>query len=151
MIEPVLQWFGARAATWSPPVLEVGSFNVNGSVRSMFAEPYIGLDMRDGPGVDVVGDVLTHHFGDGEFNTIVSTETLEHCAQPWKAIERMSYWLAPGGKMLISVPFRFDFHEYPSDYWRMTHEGLKLLFEAAGLTTLEAEIIDTHTYGMAQK
>ena len=152
MIDAVMQWFGQRAPACGGSVLEVGSYNVNGSVRPLFkGQPYIGLDMRAGPGVDVVADVLTHEFEDGQFGTIVSTETLEHCAEPWTAIERMGRWLAPGGKMLISVPFRFDFHEFPSDYWRFTHEGLRLLFERAGLTTLEAEIIDSHAYGVATK
>jgi SAM-dependent methyltransferase len=150
MIEPVMQWFGTRAGSCVPPVLEVGSYDVNGSVRSLFGAPYLGLDLRPGPSVDMVGDVLTAHFAE-EFNTIVSTETLEHCKKPWTAIERMARWLRPGGTMMISVPFQFDFHEFPSDYWRMTHEGLRLLFDNAGLITVEAEIIDSHTYGRATK
>lgn len=151
MIQPVLEWFGARAAECRAPVLELGSYYENGSVRDLFPQPYIGLDMRDGPGVDVVADVLTHEFQEGSFNTIVSTETLEHVTEPWTAIMRMARWLAPGGRMLISVPFSFPFHPYPQDYWRMTDTGLRYLMEKAGLTVLEAVIMDTHTYGMAVK
>jgi len=36
-------------------VLEVGSLNINGTVRDFFdAEEYIGIDIGEGPGVDVV-------------------------------------------------------------------------------------------------
>ena len=42
-------------------VLECGSYNVNGSVRDLFAvREYIGLDWRPGPGVDVVN--LVHEY-----------------------------------------------------------------------------------------
>jgi hypothetical protein len=36
--------------------------------------------------------------------------------------------LKPGGKICISAPFAWKFHGYPSDYWRFTHEGIKILF-----------------------
>ena len=34
--------------------LEIGSANVNGSVRSNFTGPYLGIDLAPGPGVDLV-------------------------------------------------------------------------------------------------
>jgi hypothetical protein len=39
-----------------PRVLELGSFNVNGTVRDVFhsVEQYVGVDERPGPCVDVV-------------------------------------------------------------------------------------------------
>ena len=42
--------------------------------------------------------------------------------------DRITRLLGPGGKVCISVPFAWKFHAYPSDYWRFTHEGIKLLF-----------------------
>jgi len=36
--------------------------------------------------------------------------------------------LKPGGKVVLSVPFAWKFHGYPSDYWRFTREGVKKLF-----------------------
>ena len=37
-------------------VLEIGSLDINGSVRPLFedAEYYLGIDMQEGPGVDLV-------------------------------------------------------------------------------------------------
>lgn len=151
MIDKVRAWVETVAGECKAPVLEVGSYNVNGTVRDLFPVPYIGVDMREGPGVDVVCDVTRGHFADGEFQTIVTTETLEHVTEPWTAIDRMSRWLAEGGMMIVTVPFMFGKHDYPNDYWRMTGDGLRYLFERAGLTCLEAFTDDTHTFGVATK
>ena len=36
-------------------VLEIGSYNVNGSIRAFFPNAnYTGVDLCDGPGVDIV-------------------------------------------------------------------------------------------------
>ena len=151
MIEDVRQWIAGKAEHCRAPILEAGSLNINGTVRDLFPEPYIGLDMRRGKGVDVVADMLTYHgFADDQFNTIISVETLEHVTEPWVAMERFARWLAPGGLLLIAVPFEWPLHEHPSDYWRFTHHGLRLLAERVGLEVLTAEL-DHHAYMMAQK
>ena len=60
-------------------VLDVGSYDVNGSVRDgiemLGCAEYIGVDMRDGPGVDEVCDTvkLVERFGVESFDIIIST------------------------------------------------------------------------------
>jgi SAM-dependent methyltransferase len=95
---------------------------------------YLGVDLLDGPGVDCVVD-LTSEFAavdeelEGErFGTIICLSVLEHCAQPFRMAENLTRLLKPGGKICISAPFAWKFHGYPSDYWRFTHEGIKVLF-----------------------
>lgn len=152
MIGAVRTWFEAHAVGCLAPVLEIGSYNVNGTVRDLFPEPYTGLDMQDGPGVDVVANAeLASTFAPGAFQTIVSTETLEHAQRPWEVIENMAFWLVPGGKALISVPFLFPIHNYPADYWRISDQGLRFLFEDCGLTMLACEMDDSHAYALAVK
>lgn len=66
-------------------VLEVGSLNINGTVRDFFdAASYLGVDVGPGPGVDLVipGEELS--FPDGEFDVAVSAECFEHNPQ-WAA------------------------------------------------------------------
>ena len=136
------------------PVLEVGSYNVNGSVRDLFFGKYVGLDMREGPGVDVIADIVSdswHRAGPEKFNTVVCTETLEHVTDPWKAIDNIADALNPGGLCIVSVPFLWNFHDYPSDYWRITPPGMELLFERAGFVEIDCrfggQILDEeHTY-----
>jgi len=63
-------------------ILEIGSFDVYGTFRSMFnsSGEYIGIDLSDGPGVDRV--LSAHHLletGDlGDFDMVISCEALEH-------------------------------------------------------------------------
>ena len=70
-------------------VLECGSYNVNGSVRGLFAaREYVGLDWRPGPGVDVVS--LVHEYQPGrKFDTVISTEMLEHDPHWRESVQRM--------------------------------------------------------------
>lgn len=68
---------------WGRPashVLEFGSRNINGTVRTLFedAEEYVGVDPVDGPDVDIVGDGATVDVGHGKFDLVVCTEVLEH-------------------------------------------------------------------------
>jgi SAM-dependent methyltransferase len=59
-------------------VLEIGSRNVNGSIRQFFRGcEYVGLDCQPGCCVDVVN--LAHEFADPDpFDVVVSCEAFEH-------------------------------------------------------------------------
>ena len=79
MHEAVIEFVGRYART-TGRVLEIGSRNINGSVRSLFpaASEFIGVDPVDGPDVDVVGDGSVVDLGHGTFDIVVCTEVLEH-------------------------------------------------------------------------
>lgn len=60
-------------------VLEVGSLNINGTVRDFFHFcTYLGIDVGPGPGVDLVveGQKLDH--SDNTYDTVISCECFEH-------------------------------------------------------------------------
>lgn len=60
-------------------VLEVGSLNINGTVRDFFTDcDYIGVDVAPGPGVDVVAHGEDLRYPTGSFDTVVSAECMEH-------------------------------------------------------------------------
>lgn len=73
-------------------ILEVGSYNHNGTVRDLFSDSnhYLGVDIISGPCVDIVGDINNEEFRESllwlynGFDIVVSTETLEHT--PWKPL-----------------------------------------------------------------
>src|SRR5678815_5993674 len=66
-------------------VLEVGSYNVNGSLKKLIPHR-VGTDMRAGPEVDIVcnAEDLRKHFDAESFDAVISTETLEHI-KDWRA------------------------------------------------------------------
>lgn len=64
-------------------ILEIGSFDVYGTFRSMFAtaREYIGIDLSAGPGVDLVlsaHDMVGSEGLGGDFDFVISCEALEH-------------------------------------------------------------------------
>lgn len=85
-------------------VVEIGSYDVNGSVRSLFEEAvrYVGVDIRPGPGVDVVADAATYD-GQGQFDIFVSTEVMEHMPQPVDLIRCAHRALRPGGLFILTA------------------------------------------------
>ncbi len=85
--------FCYRAALRTGPVdsaIEFGSRDVNGSARGCWPDTaWTGIDLEPGPGVDFVADACDPGFVellDPAF-LVLSTEMLEHCEQPRKAID----------------------------------------------------------------
>lgn len=130
-------------------VLEVGSLDVNGSVREVFepgSQCYRGIDRAPGPGVDEVmdGRAALGVFGYGVFDTVVCCECLEHDPRPWELIAAMHGLLAPGGHLFVSTPtFGFPYHGYPKDYWRLSEDAFReVVFEGFELLRLST-VVDT--------
>src|SRR5262249_44447048 len=115
------------------PILEVGSYQVPGqeeiaNLRPLFPDrPYTGLDLRAGPGVDLVADVEQLPQPAGSFGTVIAMNTFEHVARFWRGFDEVYRVLRPDGALLISCPFYFHIHDFPSDYWRFTPESFELL------------------------
>jgi len=60
-------------------VLEIGSLNINGTVRDFFdSTRYIGADVADGRDVDVVCNGENLDYPDNSFDVAVSAECFEH-------------------------------------------------------------------------
>ena len=81
-------------------VLEVGSLNINGSVRQYFEKcEYTGIDLGIGEGVDIVCKAHEHK-RPYHYQTIISTEMLEHDYH-WVASLLTMHTNLKGGGMLI--------------------------------------------------
>ena len=78
MHDAVINYVVAHLPADVGSVLEFGSRNLNGSVRSVIDAPYyVGVDLYEGPDVDIVGDAATVSLPD-RFDLVVSTEVFEH-------------------------------------------------------------------------
>lgn len=103
---------------------------------------YITFDMVPGPNIDVVGDILNLSFEDKSFDTVISTQVLEHVQKPWVMVSEIERILRPGGTAIVSAPFLVPYHADPHDYFRYTKEGMSALF-----TINNFEVIECNGYG----
>ncbi len=90
--------------------------------------------------VTYVGDVQAMPIVPAEsYDTAVCLETLEHVPEPWRAVGEIYRILAPGGKVILSVPHLSRLHDAPHDYYRYTAYGVRHLLESNGFTVLALE------------
>lgn len=113
--------------------------------RDLFSvDSYIGLDTaRSGHDhtrsqVDVEYDGETFPFSNGEFDSVVCFQVLEHVFHPQRFLQEIRRVLRPSGTLLLTVPFVWDEHEQPFDYARYSSFGLRHLLEANGFEPLDA-------------
>lgn len=71
-------------------------------------------------------------FENETFNTVFSTQVLEHVYDHHGMIKESYRVLKLGGYCIVTVPFTWELHEEPYDFFRITKHGLKELFEEAG-------------------
>ncbi len=139
MHESVMAFVKRHAQDMIAPVLEVGSYNVNGSVRGFCPTPYTGVDIVSGPGVDRVVPATSLPFPDGSFDTVISTEMLEHALDPIVCLEEMERVLKLGGLLLITARGNgFPYHN-PPDRWRFMPGTLSALGHDLGLECTEEQ------------
>lgn len=127
-------------------VLEVGSFNVNGSVRDLIRSrapaSYTGVDIAEGPGVDMIcrAEDLIPVFKKDSFGLVISTEAIEHIRDWRKVVSNMKNLLCRGGVLLITTRSKgFGYHGYPNDFWRFELTDIREVFSDMTITDLEAD------------
>ena len=119
-------------------LLEVGSLNVNGSIREYFNGEYIGVDRQAGKGVDIVCNAHSLPFSNEGYEVVVSTEMLEHDEMFWLSIKEMARVLKHGGYLILTARGNgFPEHSFPSDYYRFMPESFRILFELADCAIIE--------------
>jgi hypothetical protein len=123
-------------------VLEIGSLDVNGSVRDQFTGHYWGIDVTAGPGVDQVRNA--HELGQysGPYDVVLCLEMLEHDTAPWRTAEGIAACLDDGGIAIVTARgyvgrHAFPEHMVPHDYWRFSVDGMRHLLTWAGLDVVE--------------
>lgn len=129
-------------------VLDIGSLNINGSMRDVLFpnyDHYFGIDMVDGEGVDKVINAhdIVNAFQGERYNTIVCCNTLEHDNKFWLSLEVINRFLNHHGLLMFCVPtIDFPIHNHPNDYWRMTESAVReVIFE--GFEILDLQTIPT--------
>lgn len=85
-------------------VLEIGSKDVNGSIRPLFDKVtnYVGIDLVEGRSVDIVADAATFRI-DAQFDTVVCMEVLEHTDKGREICRTAHHHLLPNGIFLVTA------------------------------------------------
>ena len=87
-------------------VLDLGSLDINGNNRYLFDGnnyKYLGVDLGEGPNVDVIGKAHELKFIDNFFDVIISTEMLEHDPYWDSSVKNALRMLKPGGLMILTM------------------------------------------------
>lgn len=98
-------------------------------------EKYIGLDIEKSghdhknEKIDVFYDGKTIPFKDEYFDSIFSSEVLEHVENLDEILKELFRVLKKDSYMLVTIPFVWDEHEIPFDYTRFTSYGIINLFK----------------------
>ena len=106
------------------------------------ADEYIGVDWAaSGPGepcVDIVADITAPlPFPDGHADMVVAFQVLEHLPEPARFLAECHRVLAAEGTLILAVPFMWQVHDAPRDFYRFTRYGLAYLLEQAGFVEID--------------
>lgn len=134
--------YGTRART----VIDFGSRNVNGSMRSVCPHhlAYTGVDMESGAGVDVVvapGEPLP--FPSESYDLVLSSSCLEHDPCFWETFVDLMRLLAPGGYAYLNVPSNGRYHRHPFDCWRFYPDAGLALASWARRRELDVTLVES--------
>jgi SAM-dependent methyltransferase len=80
-------------------------------------------------------------FADDAFDTIILSDVLEHIPVPGRLWSEMHRILAPGGVVILNVPFLYWIHETPHDYFRYTEFSLRRFAEESNFKVVSLEPI----------
>jgi len=67
---------------------------------------------------------------------VIATNVMEHVRKPWVWIKELARICKPGGYVITINPASWPYHEQPIDCWRAYPEGMKALYEDAGLSVI---------------
>ena len=105
-----------KQSTEKLKVVDFGSYDVNGCLKPIFKDHnYIGIDMAEGPNVDIVCTNDTTPFEDQSIDIILSSSSFEHDDFFWMTFLEMCRILKPGGLIYINAPSTGPYHAHPGD------------------------------------
>ena len=101
---------------------------------------YVGADIAGNPSASLElrpdGSLPSE---DASFDLVLSTQVLEHVAEPELYLSECFRVLRPGGQLLLSTHGIMVYHPDPVDLWRWTCEGLDRAVRNAGFEVLRFE------------
>jgi SAM-dependent methyltransferase len=129
-------------------VIEIGSQDVNGSLRSVCPQGviYTGVDFVEGRGVDVVlEDPYVLPFHDASADIVLASSVFEHSEMFWVLFLEIMRILKPTGLFYLNVPSNGDFHRWPVDCWRFYPDSGNALVTWAKRNGMQPLLLESYT------
>jgi SAM-dependent methyltransferase len=83
------------------------------------------------------------------YDLVFCSQTLEHVPDPSTVIAEVVRVLKPGGQLWLTVPFYYEEHETPFDYYRYTQFGLSYMITKAGINLVSTEWLEGYFWTFA--
>ncbi|HGY9638930.1 TPA: glycoside hydrolase family 99-like domain-containing protein [Pseudomonas putida] len=131
-------------------IVEIGSQNVNGSLRDVCPtnSEYIGIDFTPGNGVDIIiDDPYKLPFADNSVDTVVSSSVFEHSEFFWLLFLDLMRILKPNGLLYINAPSNGYIHRYPVDCWRFYPDSGNALVSWAKRNGFQPTLLESFIAG----
>jgi SAM-dependent methyltransferase len=141
--------YGKRVASLAR-VLDVGGRNADSAsgrwIRMLRETPgaIVSTDIAPDHGPDVVDDIARSSLPDASYDGIFCISILEHVPDYRAAVGHIRRILAPGGEVLLYVPFCYPFHDR-TDHHRFTFTEVARLME--GYEDYRLCLADGNGYG----
>ncbi len=107
--------------------------------KYMGCDQYVGFERDARDNVQVTGEGEMLPFRNEVFDSLASTEVLEHIYRFQQCVSEMYRVLKKDGIAYISVPMLWPMHYEPYDFFRFTLFGIKKVLEQEGFKVLSYE------------
>jgi SAM-dependent methyltransferase len=129
-------------------VVEIGSQDVNGSLRSTCPSnfEYVGVDFVPSKGVDIVlDDPYRLPFADESIEIVLSSSCFEHAELFWLLFNEILRTLKPHGLFYLNAPSNGAYHTFPVDCWRFYPDSGNALITWAKRSGFNAGLLESYT------
>lgn len=129
-------------------IVEIGSYIGGFNIRSLSPEcaTYIGVDVHQGPGVDVVlDDPYILPLVDNSVDFVISSSCFEHSEFFWLSFLEILRVLKPSGIFYLNAPSNGDFHRDSADCWRFYPDSGRALADWGKKSGYNCEVVECYT------
>lgn len=115
------------------------------SIFTPYIDSYFGVDFKPtsesnygkNTQADLYVDCTNTGLGSESFDTLLSTQVMEHILETDQYLSECYRLLRKNGHGIFTVPFLWQLHSEPYDYFRFTPFSLKKLFEKNGFKIIQ--------------